>query len=64
MLSLFDIWINAHPETINTSPLLPDVTIFIVLFNPVPLSMYPNSFLLDNPFIAWIIASQSFYWTF
>lgn len=54
------ICIKAQPETIKTSPLLPEVTIFIVLFNPVPRSTYPNSFLLDNPLIALIIASQSF----
>lgn len=36
------------------------VTMFIVLFNPVPLSMNPNSFFVDNPLMASIIALQSF----
>ena len=53
-------WTKAHPEAIKTSPSLPEVTIFAVLFNPFPLSIYPTSFLLDNPLRALIIASQSF----
>ena len=53
------IYAKAHPETIRIEPFPPCVTIFEVLFNPVPLSANPNSFLVDKPFIASIIYSQS-----
>ena len=54
------ICIKAQPEVIKNSPFPPEVTMLIELFNPVPLSTYPNSFLLDSPLMALIIASQSF----
>lgn len=56
----FVIQINPSPDAISVSPLPPDDTMFMVLFNPVPLSIYPSSFFVDNPLIAWIIPSQSF----
>lgn len=56
----FVIYAKAHPETISIDPFPPFVTIFNVLFNPVPLSTNPNSFLVDKPFIAPIRNSQSY----
>ena len=51
---------NALHDINKNSPLIPLTIILMVLFKPVPLSMYPKSFLVDNPLTALISASQSF----
>lgn len=50
---------RASPDINRNSPSKPLTTILAVLFKPVPLSMYPKSFFVDNPFTALISASQS-----
>ena len=53
------IYSNALPDINKNSPLIPLTIILMALFKPVPLSMYPKSFLVDNPLTALISASQS-----